>query len=85
MSNSFSSRRITISYFAAEEICKLFGLPLDVTSQALGSAVEKLIFQNGKEASTPIVVQQNSPAAGQPNKSALAAMAQTYQGKKEAA
>ncbi|MBW4570952.1 MAG: hypothetical protein KME31_23895 [Tolypothrix carrinoi HA7290-LM1] len=84
MSNSFSSRRITISYFAAEEICKLFGLPLDVTSQALGSAVEKLIFQNGKEASTPIVVQQNPPT-GQLNKSALAAMAQTYQGKKEAA
>lgn len=41
----YDSRRITISYLAVEELCKMFGLPQDVPTQALSAAVEKLIFQ----------------------------------------
>ncbi|MBW4607144.1 MAG: hypothetical protein KME22_07945 [Hassallia sp. WJT32-NPBG1] len=79
MTNSFDSRRITISYFAAEEVCKMFGLPLDVPSQALGSAVEKLIFKNGNLPTAQLLAESNAPPSNAPNKSALAAMAKAYQ------
>lgn len=75
---AYESRRITISYFAAEEICRLFSLPKDIPSQALAAALEKLIFTCKN---TPQVQPKpESPVVQtQPNKAALASMLNGYQ------
>jgi hypothetical protein len=57
----------------------MFGLPLDVPLQALGSAVEKLIFKNGNLPTAQPLAESNAPPSNMPNKSALAAMAKAYQ------
>ncbi|AFZ04530.1 hypothetical protein [Calothrix sp. PCC 6303] len=82
MSN-YASRRITISYFAAEEVCKMAGLPLDVPPQALAGAVEKLIFQfeSDRQASSQPKAEPPKTQVVEANKNAIAAMVKGYQSK----
>ena len=74
---NYESRRITISYLAVIELCKMFDLPQDAPTQALSAGVEKLIFQHGN-------VQPSRTAeiatSTQPNKSALTAMVTNFKG-----
>ncbi|BBD63539.1 hypothetical protein NIES2109_64140 (plasmid) [Nostoc sp. HK-01] len=77
---AYESRRVTISYFAAEEVCRVFGLPLDIPSQALGAALEKLIFTRGNVTSVqpPPAITEAPVIPNQPNKAALASMLNGY-------
>jgi hypothetical protein len=75
---AYESRRITISYFAAEEVCRLFGLPLDVPSQALGAALEKFIFTRGNTMSSMPTTPESTNVQIQPNKAALASMLNSH-------
>lgn len=77
---SYESRRITISYFAVEELCQSFGLPLDVPTQALSSAVEKLIFQHGNVSALQPKNETLIAPSTQPNKAALTAMVSNFKG-----
>lgn len=79
MSN-YASRRITISYFAAIEACRIAGLPLDIPPQALAGAVEKLIFQFDGDRQ-PNKLSKSEPPLPQveANKNAIAAMVKGYQ------
>jgi hypothetical protein len=77
---NYESRRITISYFAVVEVCKITGLPLEVPSQALAGAVEKLIFQFGAGCCNDQTTTEPSKLQlGQVNKSAITAMLHNYQ------
>ncbi|BDA76488.1 hypothetical protein DSM106972_098130 [Dulcicalothrix desertica PCC 7102] len=82
MSN-YSSRRITISYFAAIEACRIAGLPLDIPPQALAGAVEKLIFQfeSDKQPSSQPKAEPPKTQMVEANKNALAAMVKGYAAK----
>lgn len=75
---NYDSRRITISYLAVIELCKMFDLPQDAPTQALGAGVEKLIFQNGSLAVSQPQPEPNQPT--QPNKQALTAMVAGFKG-----
>ncbi|MBD2341646.1 hypothetical protein H6G64_32410 [Calothrix sp. FACHB-156] len=74
----YESRRITISYFAVEEVCRLFNLPLDIPPQALGAALEKLIFTCGTAPSAKPKPESQEQVSKQPNKAALASMLNGY-------
>lgn len=76
---NYESRRITISYLAVIELCKIFDLPQDAPTQALSAGVEKLIFQHGNVLPSPKHQEQISNPT-QPNKSALAAMVGNFKG-----
>ncbi len=73
---NYESKRIHINFLAVQEICKYFGFPSDAPPKALGSAVEKLIFQRLSATSSPPTtnLQQQSLPTIQPNKTALVAM-----------
>jgi len=74
---NYESRRITISYLAVIELCKMFDLPQDAPTQALSAGVEKLIFQHGNvQASRTAEIATST----QPNKSALSAMVTNFKG-----
>jgi hypothetical protein len=74
---NYESRRITISYLAVIELCKIFDLPQDAPTQALSAGVEKLIFQHGNVQTTP---KPETAQFTQPNKSALSAMVTNFKG-----
>jgi hypothetical protein len=80
---NYSSRRITISYFAAIEACRIAGLPLDIPPQALAGAVEKLIFQfeSDRQASSQPKVEPPKTQVVEANRNAIAAMVKGYQSK----
>ncbi|MBG1271305.1 hypothetical protein [Nostoc sp. WHI] len=74
---NYESRRITISYLAVIELCKMFDLPQDAPTQALSAGVEKLIFQHDNVQASRTA---ETATSTQPNKSALTAMVTNFKG-----